>query len=445
MIRRSLVLPLILCAFGCDAPKEEPEAKALPTVVLSSHQTKTADGWTIALRRYQKSTGTEYQEPILLSSGFLECGAIFDLSEKYSLARHLAMQGWDVWTFDIRGTGESQSPAVSDLFGWDDVTMDHFVYFDAPAAVEFVRSTTGAQQIQWAGHSLGALMMYAYLESVDAWKVRSAVSLGGIAVLDEDQDLPSKFAEVFFAVGVFLLPFLPSDMPVPLGWAIKKLIGNNTEIWSIVSYLMSFAPTKLLWNPQNINPNLIYLVLTKVLSNTSTNVFKQFFAWAKKGDCFSYGVKYKPPTNGGGGGTGGSGGGGTTGGGNTGGGGTTTGGGLGGGVQAPMPSGGGGPPAQSNGDGTVTIGKDYSFTQNLWRIQRPMLVVSGQADAMAPPDHTVFVYQQVASPDKGYMNCAVSTGHVVDYGHTDMLAGIHARTDVYTHLSDWFRPRSTRK
>lgn len=409
---------------GCGGGSEG-SSPTVDTVVEESFTTQTADGVSIAMYRYTRSSGVAHPDPILLSQGYLEGSRVFHAFPKYSLAAQLALEGHEVWAYDIRGTGNSWQPELDwknlyvdfsvdwtnfdfelefGMKGWE-YSNDHFVFLDTPAAIDFMLKATGKQQFVWIAHSLGALMQYAYLQGPEAWRVKSAVSMGGIGYIVPGQDYDSLFAEIFFGIGTFLAPLMPSNLPLPLKWALEKLVDKDPLKWAGVCYALDTIVGKLFWNHENMNPNLIYQFLKFALPNTTTNCFKQFMEWTKTGDCKLKGVTYKPAA-----------------------------------TATPAAAGNTAFPATTASDGTITIGKDYSVTQNLYKIKTPLLVLSGGADYMCPPEHCLEVYKRIGSKVKGHIECSKKTGHSVDYGHIDMTMGIYARHEVYPHVTNWVRP-----
>jgi pimeloyl-ACP methyl ester carboxylesterase len=276
-----LVGSTFLAACGSD---DSDDSDPPPTVVKTSYTTETADGWTIAVHNYRKSSGTLYREPVVMSGGYLENSELWDAFPKFSLAHELAWNGFDVWTYDIRGTGQSESPAVSDLFGWT-FSADEFIKQDTPAAVNFILAQTGATQVTWVAHSLGGTMLYGYLQRYNPSIVRCAVTLGGIGRLKDKDALMSGFTDAFFQIGTFLSFLIPPNMPLPLRWALDTLLQDNPFAWAGICYALDSFLGRMFWNPDSINPNMIYQFLRKALSNTSTNVLKQFLQWADDEQC----------------------------------------------------------------------------------------------------------------------------------------------------------------
>ncbi|MFB6352380.1 MAG: alpha/beta hydrolase, partial [Bradymonadaceae bacterium] len=72
-----------------------------------------------------------------------------------SLAEWLAERGHEVWLPELRGHG------ASEVSGWDWRFDDHLLY-DAPAIVEFVLRVSGADAINWVGHSMGGMLLLCY-------------------------------------------------------------------------------------------------------------------------------------------------------------------------------------------------------------------------------------------------------------------------------------------
>lgn len=136
---------------------------------------RTADGWNLALYRY-RAVGKPKPFPVICSHGMAGSHYIYDLHPDYSLARHLAQNGFDTWLVDLRGRGDSwpdDGPDPSLQWSFDD-----FVAHDLPAAVGLVCEQTGAEQVFWLGMEMSGQVLYAAAIDGAASRIRGAVTCG---------------------------------------------------------------------------------------------------------------------------------------------------------------------------------------------------------------------------------------------------------------------------
>jgi len=146
------------------------------------HFARTEDGYEVALYRYRPENLVSGREPVIVCHGLGSNRFSFDPGPLPSLARYLKAKGLDVWTLDLRGRGLSSRPDRDRggrlKWGW---TFDHYVKYDLPAAIRLVRRETGYPQVNWIGHSMGGMVMYAYLQTQDVSLIKSATALGSPA------------------------------------------------------------------------------------------------------------------------------------------------------------------------------------------------------------------------------------------------------------------------
>ena len=93
-----------------------------------------------------------------------------------TLPRSWQHRGYDVFVFDIRGSGENAQVGRHDRInrimrhtflrelGERDWTVDDLVHYDVPAILDYVERRTGHDRVNWVGHSLGGMLVLAYLE-----------------------------------------------------------------------------------------------------------------------------------------------------------------------------------------------------------------------------------------------------------------------------------------
>lgn len=137
---------LLVLALGRPAePSMEPD-EVLPYA---------SEGWRATLRRYEADG-----PPVLLVHGMGANHYNWDFVPDVSLAAVLQEAGWDVWVVVLPGDGGSEPPAGSTQ---DDVDVDDLVDHHLPAAIAAILAETGADEVVWVGHSLGAMLLLASL------------------------------------------------------------------------------------------------------------------------------------------------------------------------------------------------------------------------------------------------------------------------------------------
>lgn len=145
------------------------------------HRPKTDDGWELSLVRY-RAVGQATGRPVLLCHGISANERNMDLDEHHSLARWLAAHGRETWTMSLRATGASDRVDTSKGRALP-IRFDDYWKHDLPAAIEHVRRVSGAEAIDYAGHSMGGMIAYAYL-SQGGGGLNAVVTLGSPTRLD---------------------------------------------------------------------------------------------------------------------------------------------------------------------------------------------------------------------------------------------------------------------
>lgn len=136
-------------------------------------RTRTRDGWSIAVWNYHGDG--RRKTPVFVVHGLgsnrhdLDCP-----DDRYSLARYLHRDGFDVWIVELRGAGASNHRVKKALKGF---TIDDYVLHDVPAALRLVEDETGEEAVHWVGHSLGGSLAYPLMATNDT-RLRSAVTIG---------------------------------------------------------------------------------------------------------------------------------------------------------------------------------------------------------------------------------------------------------------------------
>jgi pimeloyl-ACP methyl ester carboxylesterase len=135
----------------------------------------TEDGWRLGVRHYRPEHRDPGKLPVVLCHG-LGLNATFWTITDNHLPSQLAARGYDVFVFDIRGSGENGRPGHHDRinhclrqtcfreWGEREWTVDDLVHYDVPAILDFVERETGHDRVNWVGHSLGGMLVFTFLE-----------------------------------------------------------------------------------------------------------------------------------------------------------------------------------------------------------------------------------------------------------------------------------------
>lgn len=223
----------------------------------------TADGAQVTLQRHPTPGGP----PVVLVHGISSNHHFWDLEPGRSLARYLQEQGFDVWNMDLRGHGFAvrDEDGKRQRAGW---TVDDYGLHDLPAAFSHVREQTGAEEIGFVGHSMGGIVLAVYLAAHAQPPLSAAVVVGS----------PLDFRDPDLLTGTLLkggalfgwLPFLPS----PFG--ARLLAGLGTKV--------PFGYEGVLYNPDNVAPEVAERMLRRVVSPLSRGEVRQFAAARHDGE-----------------------------------------------------------------------------------------------------------------------------------------------------------------
>lgn len=218
---------------------------------------ETEDGRLIALYRFVPPT-KRYFTPVLLCHGLGANHFSWDPGIKVpSFANYLKDAGFEVWTIDLRGIGlparfEKRS-VLAKKVNW---TFDDYVKYDVSKAISYVSEQAGGRNLNWVGHSMGGMVMYAYLQITDGSKILSATAIAS----------PADFKHYRW-----LKPLAPR---------LAKLLGNFVLIkWSKLALLL--APFGYLIPVARVGtPRQVYSwFAANGVGDVSSGVLCQFLDW----------------------------------------------------------------------------------------------------------------------------------------------------------------------
>jgi pimeloyl-ACP methyl ester carboxylesterase len=174
--RRRLGLTLaFLCAdvAGCATMRRQAPSPDLRP--CTDGYAYTEDGWRLGVRHYRPKEPDPGKLPVILCHG-LGLNATFWTITNHHLPSQLTERGYDVYVFDIRGSGENAHLGYHDRInrllrqtplrerGERHWTVDDLVRYDVPAILDYVKNDTGHDRVNWVGHSLGGMLAFPFLE-----------------------------------------------------------------------------------------------------------------------------------------------------------------------------------------------------------------------------------------------------------------------------------------
>lgn len=234
------------------------------------HLVRTRDDWRIALYHYP-AVSQRYETPILLCHGLGANRFNFDLGPEVSLARYLQQEGFEVWSIDLRGRGNSGRCARGARRAGNTHVFDDYVREDAGAAIRHVLGDSGASHVHWIGHSMGGLVLYALLQGEEAESIASGVAIAspGSYVYMRGASFPPALFNVPRVFPRIHLSFLAAGL-APLIARIR-LPGEA-----------------LFMNRNNVEVESVERALCYLAADVSRGEISQFLDWMKSGDFRTY-------------------------------------------------------------------------------------------------------------------------------------------------------------
>lgn len=221
--------------------------------------------------------------PVLCLPGLAETRFVLDQALGNSFVDYLALNGFDVYMAELRGHGKSLH--LKERYNWN---VQTFLDYDIPAVLSKVREESGQEQILWVGHSMGGMLLLAYLISAGLNKnnnlynpdiVRGGITIGSPITFDQ----PSLIALAMFYKMSLLprFPYFPTD-----------LLSN---LLSIFGFALESPLTYHFWNWKNMEQNNKILYLKDGVDNIAQGVIKDFVEYVMTGDfCSSDGkINYR--------------------------------------------------------------------------------------------------------------------------------------------------------
>jgi len=228
------------------------------------HFVETEDGWKLALHRYIARGPNPHGEPVLLHHGLGASHDSFDFGlsgggpPMPALAPWLAEQGYEVWSCDLRGRGDSEKPSLASGKRWN-WALDDYIEKDDPAFLNYILSHSAYKEVHWIGHSMGGILLLAHCARHGSPQLASGIAIGsGLHYADTG----SKYDAV--AKIDWLAPMLRRIPLSILGRWMAPFCGR----WGL-----SFE--RFNYHPSNIAPRAARIMFADVNSDVSGRVLQQ--------------------------------------------------------------------------------------------------------------------------------------------------------------------------
>lgn len=215
----------------------------------------TADGWQLPLYHHAADG-----PPVLLVHGMGANHYNFDYTEEISLSHALMTAGYDVWVVALRGDPDTTAPSRRAARS---ITFDDYVRGDIAAIVDEVLLRTDREQLLWVGHSLGGMLLYAWL-SVRPETIAAGVAVASPAVFTEPlgRDTVESFVSALPARG---------NLPTTSLMRTTAWLGRSHPSYGRIA------------NPDNLDPALSRRLARHAIADIPIPLEKQAQTWAHTG------------------------------------------------------------------------------------------------------------------------------------------------------------------
>lgn len=230
----------------------------LPLPYENTERLVTADGAAIELRRIPRSEKhPPGRPPVLVVHGVASNHRNEDPHPDYSLARYLARSGRDVWVVTLR-SGLGRRPLARFHVRFEDMARN-----DIPVAVRAVLDRTGAARLDYAGFSMGGMLLYAALgRGVDEAMVRRVVFIGSPGRIIAPLRVPHWFRRI------------PAWIVPTLRLRLISLASAFLSEW------FSTFLHRVILNPANMSPGMTRLAMANCIEDVPAELHADFLHWA---------------------------------------------------------------------------------------------------------------------------------------------------------------------
>jgi pimeloyl-ACP methyl ester carboxylesterase len=230
----------------------------------------TIDGWSLTLEYFPSEKRIHRKYPVILCHGLAANRNYYKINEEHSLVALLQEQGFDVFLLDLRGRSDAGSPSL--WFGDKTYSynFDDYVNRDIDTAINEVLRITGATRVNWIGHSMGGMIVYARMGSMKEERIANLITFGSPFSFPEPNSTIKEWKELSF-----LLPIIPV-IPV-------EILAKMREHMKFLKYSEAGTGNMAFWE-KNMEPNISKSLRLNGVNNISPNELQQFTLWVESGD-----------------------------------------------------------------------------------------------------------------------------------------------------------------
>ena len=346
-------------------------------LVVEDIPVHTEDDFLLTITNKHPRKRNPNLRPVFCLPGLAETRFVLDQALGNSFVDYLALNGFDVYMCELRGHGKSSSPR--ERFDWN---IDTYLTYDIPAMLHTVREISGSDKVLWVGHSMGGMLLYAYLIEAalhkDSELFEEDVVAGGVTIgspVDFSQLSLILPAMVYHLTWLSKAPYIPTDF-----------LGN---LLATLRFLLDTPVTNHLWNYRNIEKKNKILYLKDGVDDIAQGVMMDFAKFVLNGDFISSDGKlnYKQNLY------------------------------L---IQSPLLIIGG------DGDLLASSATCQTVFENVSSKDKELRIFGTKGKLVAADGSTVEINDHV------------------DYGHVDLTLGKHSKEEVWPYMLRWIRDHASR-
>lgn len=234
------------------------------------HHPKTDDGWELTLEHFPPIGTASKKYPVILCHGLIANRTYLKINEKSSIVARLQKEGYDVWLLDLRGRRDAGYPS---LFFGDKTysySLDDYVKYDVDTAIKHVLARSGKDKVNWIGHSMGGMIVYARTGTLGEKRIANFVAIGSPMIMDPPSSSIQRWSSLTWLLNLW--PVLPAET-----WA--GLQGGTG-----IPFLPQKSFEELFWHKPNVDSSILSAVKRTSINPGARNEILQFKDLSESGE-----------------------------------------------------------------------------------------------------------------------------------------------------------------